>query len=564
MSCSIYNDSEFIIPIGLIKDKHCVKKDTSADLELTNGENPVYKRIFDADDDFKKLSIEQHSSWYTTDVGYLLDTQNILKNDIPSVPQHDSIMRFYSTDVKPDDFRDKYNYINWDKLQFINKSSQALHYMSIYNISSPLLSLALPIIMLLIPFFIIRIQDNKFTWDAYYKCLQHVLRNHSLGQIFYFGSAPLDKQIMIIASLIFYLVQVYFNTQSCIKFVKNMIDIHEHIFCVNEYIKNTIISFNHIEKHWKEYATYHPFIAKCCSISKSASIICKELGNISQLKLSFTKFSDIGNAMRAYYMINIDKEWKDTIKYCIHFNSYIHSMKCLKEKVGSTIKFCKFGKTTAFKGLVYPLLETTDAVGNNVSLDKNIIITGPNAAGKTTIIKSVMINTILCQQYGCGYFKKAKINPYHVLSSYINIPDTSGRDSLFQAEASRCKAILDDINSDPNIRHLCIFDELFSGTNPYEAISAATAYLKCIGERKNIKFVLTTHFLDLCKRLDAVDNVKNMQMQVHEDKDVGFNYTYKIISGISTVKGGIKVLRDLGYPDCIIKESASIIAELKL
>ena len=239
-------------------------------------------------------------------------------------------------------------------------------------------------------------------------------------------------------------------------------------------------------------------------------------------------------------------------------------MKCLKEKLGTTLKCCRYGKTTTFKQIVYPLIDTSEAIGNDVSLDKNIIITGPNAAGKTTIIKSVMINIILCQQYGCGYFKSAKINPYHVLSSYINIPDTSGRDSLFQAEASRCKAILDDIESDANIRHLCIFDELFSGTNPYEAISAATAYLKCIGERENIKFVLTTHFLDLCKRLDTNNNVKNMQMQVHEDKDVGFKYTYKMINGISSVKGGIKVLRDLGYPECIIKESASIIAELKL
>ena len=558
------SSSDFIIPIEFVKDKYKIKQDTSTDLELTNGENPLYQKIFNADDDFKKLIIPQQSSWYTTDVKYLIDTQKLLQNEIPDLPGHFDIMKFYSTEIKPDDFRDKYNYIGWDKLEFINKSSEALKYMSIYNISSPVLSLALPIIMMMIPFFMIRLQDNSFTWELYYKCLQQVLRNHSLGQIFYFGSASLDKKIMIVMSLLFYIVQVYFNTQSCMKFLKNMIEIHHHIFCINEYITSTITSFNHIEKHWKEYTTYHQFLDKCSDVSIKASSICKELGKISQLKLSFAKMGDVGKAMRAYYMINTDKEWKDTIKYCIYFNSYIHSMKCLKEKLGTTLKCCRYGKTTTFKQIVYPLIDTSEAIGNDVSLDKNIIITGPNAAGKTTIIKSVMINIILCQQYGCGYFKSAKINPYHVLSSYINIPDTSGRDSLFQAEASRCKAILDDIESDANIRHLCIFDELFSGTNPYEAISAATAYLKCIGERENIKFVLTTHFLDLCKRLDTNNNVKNMQMQVHEDKDVGFKYTYKMINGISSVKGGIKVLRDLGYPECIIKESASIIAELKL
>ena len=551
-------------PIELISDKHMIKKDMSTDLELANGDNPLYERMFDADDDFKKLTIQQQSKWYTTDTKYLRDTQKILKMDIPDIPDYDGIMKFYSSQVIPDDFRSKYSYVEWDKLEFINKSAEALQYMSLYNISSPVMSLLLPVIMLLIPFFMLRIQDSNISWETYYKCLQQVLRNHSLGQIFYFSSTTFDKQIMIIMSLLFYLVQVYFNAQSCMSFVKNMIEIHEQIFCVRQYINSTVVSFEHIEKYWSSCATYQPFINKCSSVSAKAKVICKELDNISQLSCSFTKISDIGKTMRAYYMLNIDKEWKDVVKHCIHFNSYMHSLRCLSEKLGSTINLCKYGDTTSFSGLVYPLLPTTNAIGNNVTLDKNIIITGPNAAGKTTLIKAVLINTLLCQQFGCGYFKKAKVYPYHVLSSYINIPDTSGRDSLFQAEATRCKAILDDVMMDTDVRHLCIFDELFSGTNPYEAISAATAYLKCIGERKNIKFVLTTHFLDLCNRLDLVDNVKNMQMQVDEDNTLDFKYSYKIIDGISKVKGGIKVFRDLGYPESIINECETIIAEIKL
>ena len=265
-------------------------------------------------------------------------------------------MKIYSTKINPDDFREKYNYIGWDRLEFINKSSEALQYISIYNISSPLLSLLLPLIMLLIPFFMIRIQNNAFTWELYYNCLQQILRNHSLGQLFYFGSASLDKKFMIVVSILFYVVQVYFNTQSCMNFLKNMIQIHQDIFCINGYIKDTIISFKHIEKHWKEYTTYRQFLDKCTEVSIKSSAICKELDKISQLKLSLAKMSDVGKVMRAYYMINTDKEWKDTLKYCIYFNSYIHSMKCLKEKLGATMNYCKYGKTTSFKQIVYPLL----------------------------------------------------------------------------------------------------------------------------------------------------------------------------------------------------------------
>jgi len=556
--------SLFKIPIELVTTKHIIKQELSDDLELVNGGLPLYERMFDADDDFKKLTIQEQSKWYTTDVEYLRDTQKIIKNDIPIVPEYTGMMEFYSAEIIPDDFRNKYSYVGWDKIEFINKSSEALQYISLYNISSPVMSLMLPVIMLLIPFFMLRLKHSNITWDTYYTCLQQVLRNHSLGQIFHFSSATFDKQIMIIMSILFYFVQVYFNTQSCLSFVKNMTEIHDQIFCVRNYIKDTIASFDHIEKNWSDCSTYRPFIDKCKSISIQSKLMCKELDNISNLSLSLTKIGDIGKAMRAYYMLNIDKEWKNVVKYCIYYNSYIHSLKSIKEKLGSTINMCKFGSTTSFSGLVYPLLSTSTAIENNVTLDKNIIITGPNAAGKTTLLKAIMINTLITQQFGCGYFKKAKIRPYHVLSSYINIPDTSGRDSLFQAEATRCKSILDNVVLDEDLRHLCIFDELFSGTNPYEAISSATAYLKCIGEKKNIKFVLTTHFLDLCNRLDKVENIKNTQMQVIEDKNLDFKYSYKIVDGISNVKGGIKVFRDLGYPKSIIDECTSIIAEIKL
>ena len=76
---------------------------------------------------------------------------------------------------------------------------------------------------------------------------------------------------------------------------------------------------------------------------------------------------------------------------------------------------------------------------------KNKIITGPNAAGKTTILKSVIINIILSQRIGYGYYTDGVINPYKYFHCYINIPDNCSRDSLFQAEVRRCKNILTTI-----------------------------------------------------------------------------------------------------------------------
>ena len=138
-------------------------------------------------------------------------------------------------------------------------------------------------------------------------------------------------------------------------------------------------------------------------------------------------------------------------------------------------------------------------IKNNLKIDKNLIVTGPNASGKTTTLKSTLINVIFTQQFGCGFYEQASFRPFKYIHCYLNIPDTSGRDSLFQAEARRCKQIIDIISDEPNESHLCIFDELYSGTNPEEAIASAHAFMEYLAKFKDVKCLLTTHFIDVCK-----------------------------------------------------------------
>ena len=134
------------------------------------------------------------------------------------------------------------------------------------------------------------------------------------------------------------------------------------------------------------------------------------------------------------------------------------------------------------KNTFYAALADKDPVKNDVKLSKNIIVTGPNAAGKTTLLKSLILNILFSQQVGKGFYESATLAPFHFIHCYLNIPDTSGRDSLFQAEARRCKNILSFIKLHNDKKHFCIFDELYSGTNHYEAIASACAYLKYIAE----------------------------------------------------------------------------------
>jgi DNA mismatch repair ATPase MutS len=176
-------------------------------------------------------------------------------------------------------------------------------------------------------------------------------------------------------------------------------------------------------------------------------------------------------------------------------------------------------------------------IKNNCSFDKNMIISAPNKAGKTTILKTTVLNIIFTQQLGCGFYGSASLMPYTHIHSYLNIPDTSGRDSLFQAEARRCKDILDTIvkYGDSKYRHFCTFDELYSGTNPDEASKAGHAFLEYLSKCKNVNFILTTHYLSICKKYKKSEYIENFKMQVNVLENGDFDYTYKMKRGISQI-----------------------------
>jgi DNA mismatch repair ATPase MutS len=192
-------------------------------------------------------------------------------------------------------------------------------------------------------------------------------------------------------------------------------------------------------------------------------------------------------------------------------------------------------------------INKNNIIKNNCKLNKNIIITGPNASGKTTTLKTALINIILSQQFGYGCFKKLIFRPFENIHCYLNIPDTSGRDSLFQAEARRCKEIIDNVNILKEETHFCIFDELYSGTNPEEAVSSANAFLNYLSNKNNVCYMLTTHYIELCKNLSKTKEIKNYHMKTINNNDDTV-YTYYLEKGISTIKGGVKVLKDMNYP----------------
>ena len=95
--------------------------------------------------------------------------------------------------------------------------------------------------------------------------------------------------------------------------------------------------------------------------------------------------------------------------------------------------------------------------------------------------------------------------------------------------------------------HLCIFDELFSGTNPSDAVETANGFMKFINKYHNVRFLITTHYFDLCNN-DNKLNIINKCMKTTDNNGI-IQYSYKFVSGVSKIKAGKDVLRQMDYPD---------------
>ena len=569
----------FKMPIYYNANKIELKKNIINDLELVSTVdqscNPIYEFCFNNDNDISKKLIEQVSKYYTTDTLFLKDNQKLLKeykrekNDENKYtdfsPNYKNIIEIWNELKVESGFKEKYYYVDWEMLEFLNKSDLFLQVMSIYNLFSPIFSLLIPVIILIIPFFIIKMKGLDVTINEYLDILKIVAQQNAIGKLFTvnFSEIQFQERIYIMISAAFYLFSIYQNIMVCIRFHKNMTIIHNHFKEIKIYLNKTLMSMKNYLTYSNELASHNDFNNNLRIKMQLLTHINKKLDSVTEYSLyNIGKFKEIGHILKYFYELHTDKEYEDAIMYSLGFNGYIDCIEGLqnniKERKINFANFIKENKKTVFKNSYYACLSKEvnglKPVKNTIKLKKNMIITGPNASGKTTILKSTLINIIFTQQFGCGFYDSAKFAPYNHIHCYLNIPDTSGRDSLFQAEARRCKEILDVISNFKNESHFCVFDELYSGTNPEEAEVSATAFMSYLNKRKNVSCLLTTHFVKVCKSLEKDKNIMNCHMGA-EKINHKLKYFYILKQGISEVKGGINILTEMTYPEEIINKT---------
>src|SRR5574344_626808 len=218
----------------------------------------------------------------------------------------------------------------------------------------------------------------------------------------------------------------------------------------------------------------------------------------------------------------------------------------------------------------HPVLETQLPIGepyiaNDVYLDtvkqQILIITGPNMAGKSALLRQTALIALMAQM-GCYVpAESARIGVVDKIFTRVGASDNiSSGESTFMVEMTEASNILNNLSA----RSLVLFDELGRGTSTYDGISIAWAIVEYIHEHPtaHARTLFATHYHELNEMAGSFNRIHNFNVSVKE-MDGKVIFLRKLIPGGSEHSFGIHVAEMAGMPRSIVKRSKTILAEME-
>ena len=528
------------------------------------------------------------------DIDVLKNRQDIIKkiynakNDIIPILneikllESDLIWFWNNSNLNHIDLMNDLIYFNYDIIPFfnmnevLNNNEKALLITNIYKIIvSPILTILTPLMSLLIPLVVLFYMRSKVKldislWDITKQYFKTLLGSDSMKMIF---TNPTKAMMASFATkgiyLFMYLQNIYYTFQSAASTHKIINIIHEKLNKMTQYVKlsdklKTVCASHHIDDI-SSFINY--------SNIKEDIHIYENYFNFPVFNNEPKLFSNKGKILSTFKKF---KENKDNMISIFHYTGIIDALTSIGNVVMSSTAehpYCyttflnKKVPTVNIKNIWHPYLDKdvmSMTVKNNIDIKNNILITGPNAAGKSTFIKSVILNIILSQTVGISSAESFEITPFKLIETYLHIPDSKGSSSLFEAEMFRSKDYIEKIKSlEKTDFSFIVLDEIFSSTNYIEGFSGAYSILKKISSFRNTLSITTTHYTDLeILEKDTKGKIVNYKFEVdYKDGEIIFNYLLK--KGISRQYIALDLLKKNGFDDDIIEDAIKMCKRIK-
>jgi DNA mismatch repair protein MutS len=204
-------------------------------------------------------------------------------------------------------------------------------------------------------------------------------------------------------------------------------------------------------------------------------------------------------------------------------------------------------------------------IANDVLLDSEqqqiIIITGPNMAGKSALLRQTALITLMSQMGSFVPAESARIGMVDKIFTRVGASDNiSVGESTFMVEMSEASEILNNLSP----RSLVLFDELGRGTSTYDGVSIAWAIVEYIHEhpRAHARTLFATHYHELNEMEKSFKRIKNYNVSVRE-KDNKVIFLRKLERGGSEHSFGIHVAKMAGMPKSVVKRANEILSKLE-
>lgn len=199
------------------------------------------------------------------------------------------------------------------------------------------------------------------------------------------------------------------------------------------------------------------------------------------------------------------------------------------------------------KNVYHPMI--TEPVANSLEEKRGVLITGSNASGKSTFLKTTAINAILAQSVNTCPATEYEACFFQIYSSMALADNLQGKESYYIVEIKSLKRIINHRNDE--IPVLCFVDEVLRGTNTIERIAASAQILKSLAKDQVLCFA-ATHDIELTYVLENMYSNYHFQEEIKEN-DILFNY--QLQKGRATSRNAIRLLGIIGYDKEIIEEA---------
>jgi len=476
------------------------------------------------------------------EINYAINSYNFLDSKIEIIKQYEKILIPFCDNENDHTIVINNTLINFSYFKFLNENERFLNYYNNYNIFIPIYNILSPLIILLIPYIISKLtffKNLNFGKYSYYiKFLTLSIPSFSAATF-----KNITTFLKTIFALFIYIFSLYNSTSFSLTTKTILSNVHQKL--VN--LKKILLAITQLQTEFKN------------RIDIPLDNLNYKCLNNSIFDKPFSILSNKGLLLKTYNTIKNNNSNLKKALLIIGKLDYLGGIANLVTNENYTlVKFLKRNKPNLFiKNFKHPNLDNGILNTLNIGLNEpnNILLTGPNAGGKSTCIKSLCLAVVFAQTLSIACCEKIYMTPFDYINTYINIYDIKGEKSLFENEMQRISNHIEKLDTidKKNKFSFIIIDELFSGTNPKEGIASSYAIAEQLGSYNNSISIITTHYNYLSK----LSNYENYKMEMYRNNN-NIEFTYKLKKGVSKDTIAIDLLKNKKFNSNIIEKALEI------